>query len=91
MIVAPFHDHDVFAPFAYQVTNVVVISTCVLHEYLLAWSFGSMDAHEENIVTYNYDFLSDNKNPIKLINSPCYKYIESISLDDREDMDVSLF
>lgn len=53
MIIAPFDDHDVFAPIARQVTHVVVVAARVLHVNLLARTFGSVYAHIKNIVTCN--------------------------------------
>lgn len=55
MVIAPFDDDDVFAPFAHQVTHVVIITSRVLHKNFLAWSFGSVYADIENVVTYNCD------------------------------------
>ena len=60
MIVAPFDDHDVFAPLAHQVTHVVIVPACVLYKDLLTWSFGPVHAHVENIITYNYTILISN-------------------------------
>jgi len=60
VIVAPFDDHDVFAPLAHQVTHVVIVPACVLYKDLLTWSFGPVHAHVENIITYNYTILISN-------------------------------
>lgn len=51
VIVAPFDNHDVLASLAHQVTHIVVVATCMLHEDFLAWSFGSVNTHVENVVT----------------------------------------
>lgn len=49
MVVTPLGDDDVFASVLHHVGAFIVVAALVLQSYLVAWPFGAVDAHVENV------------------------------------------
>ncbi len=52
MIFSPFDDDDVITSITDGVIHLVAVVTQVFDKYFLAWAFGSIDGHEEQVSTY---------------------------------------
>jgi hypothetical protein len=52
MIFSPFDDDDVITSITDGVIHLVAVVTQVFDKNFLAWAFGSIDGHEEQVSTY---------------------------------------
>lgn len=59
MIFSPLDDDDVVTSIADGVSNLVAVVAQVFNKDFLAWAFGSVNSHEEQVGTYsrmNFDY-----------------------------------